>query len=223
MSNPFLSPSQANTRRKFKLIPTLLSILRSAIKEKIARLSLSILSNLVTKSPQFNLPSLSLLHPLSLFASLQQKYTSDPDLVSDLDSLVSSLESFLASQTTFDEYATEIRTGDLSWSPPHRSTDFWKKNARRIVEENNGALVKELARVFDSPNPDPADKTACTILAVAAHDVAMLVREIPEKRRVWEGLGVKSRCLELMQAGDPEVRYEALGAVQAFMEHALSL
>src|SRR5690606_18692600 len=186
--------------------------------------SLSILSNLLQKSPQYNLPPLSLHHPLALLSTLQQKYTSDPDLTADLENLIQALDSFLASQTTFDEYATELRTGDLSWSPPHRNPNFWKTNARRIAEENNSELLHCLARVFQNNTPlNAEDKSACTSLAVAANDVARIVREVPEKRKVLEREGVKVRCLELMQCADSEVRYEALGAVQAVLEHSLNM
>lgn len=60
------------------------------------------------------------------------------------------------------------------------------------------------------------------VLAVAAHDVGVLVREVPEKRKVWEGLGVKARVMNLMADSDASVRYEALTAVRGFLEHAFS-
>lgn len=125
------------------------------------------------------------------------------------------MENYQKSQTTFDEYAAEVRSGHLSWSPPHTNTDFWKKNARRIVEEKQGELVKSLARALSASQ----DKV---VLAVAAHDVGVLVREVPEKRKVWEQLGVKGRIMELMGDSDAQVRYQALTAVRGFLEHAFS-
>lgn len=61
-----------------------------------------------------------------------------------------------------------------------------------------------------------------TVLAVAAHDVGVLVREVPEKRKAWEGLGVKAECMQLMANSHASVRFEALNAVRAFLEHAFS-
>lgn len=80
--------------------------------------------------------------------------------------------------------------------------------------------MKCLARALGAGEEGGArDKT---VLAVAAHDVGVLVREVPEKRKAWENLGVKGRCMQLMADSDASVRYEALTAVRGFLEHAFS-
>ncbi|KAK6529315.1 H(+)-transporting V1 sector ATPase subunit H [Arthrobotrys megalospora] len=198
---------------KYDLIPPLVHLLRSALKEKILRVCLAIITNLITKAPSTNLPSLLLARTLPLLTTLKTRKFTDPDLTADLDTCLSALESFQLTQTNFDEYATEIRSGHLSWTPPHRNQDFWKKNARRIMEENNGELVQCLARVLRESDEK-------LVLAVAAHDVGVLVKEVPEKRRVWDGVMVKARVMELMGDSDPEVRYESLKAVQEFLRYA---
>ena len=38
--------------------------------------------------------------------------------------------------STFDEYASEVRSGKLEWSPPHLSEQFWKQNAGRLNEKD---------------------------------------------------------------------------------------
>jgi len=209
---------------KYEIIPTLTNTLRSALKEKIARITTSILGNLVTKAPNANLPPLLLSNTLPLLQSTLTRFTSDPDLTSDLNYLIDTLENYQKSMTTFDEYAAEVRSGHLRWSPPHKNLDFWKKNAKRIVEENNGELKKCLARALGcdvdaSGQGTPRDKIT---LAVAAHDVGILVREVPEARKAWETLGVKAKVMDLMADSDPSVRYEALTAVRGFLEHAFS-
>ncbi|EWC44333.1 hypothetical protein DRE_01159 [Drechslerella stenobrocha 248] len=198
---------------KYDLIPPLVHLLRSAIKEKILRVCLAIVANLIGKAPATNLPSLLLARLLPLLSTLKGRKFTDPDLTADLDSSLGALEAFQLTQTNFDEYATEIRSGHLSWTPPHRSQDFWKKNARRIMEENGGELVNCLARALRESD----DKI---VLAVAAHDVGVLVKEVPEKRRVWDTALVKSRVMELMGDSDPEVRYESLKTVQEFLRYA---
>ncbi|KAF3917145.1 hypothetical protein ABW20_dc0109888 [Dactylellina cionopaga] len=198
---------------KYDLILPLVHLLRSALKEKILRVCLAITTNLITKAPSTNLPSLLLARLLPLLTTLQSRKFTDPDLTADLDTCLSALESFQTTQTNFDEYATELRSGHLSWTPPHRNQDFWKKNARRIMEENSGELVQCLARVLN----ESEDKV---VLAVAAHDVGVLVKEVPEKRRVWDSLMVKTRVMGLMADSDPEVRYESLKAVQEFLRYA---
>ncbi|RVD83098.1 uncharacterized protein DFL_007499 [Arthrobotrys flagrans] len=198
---------------KYDLIPPLVHILRCALKEKILRVCLAIITNLITKAPSSNLPSLLLSRLLPLLTTLKSRKFTDPDLTTDLETSVTALESFQLTQTNFDEYATEIRSGHLSWTPPHKNQDFWKKNARRIMEENNGELVQCLARWLRESDEK-------VVLAVAAHDVGVLVKEVPEKRRVWDGVKVKARVMELMGDSDPEVRYESLKAVQEFLRYA---
>ncbi|EGX49944.1 hypothetical protein AOL_s00076g585 [Orbilia oligospora ATCC 24927] len=198
---------------KYDLIPPLVHILRSALKEKILRVCLAIITNLINKAPSSNLPSLLLSRLLPLLTTLKARKFTDPDLTTDLETSLTALETFQLTQTNFDEYATEIRSGHLSWTPPHRNQDFWKKNARRIMEENNGELVQCLARWL-------RESEEKLVLAVAAHDVGVLVKEVPEKRRVWDGVMVKARVMELMGDSDPEVRYESLKAVQEFLRYA---
>ncbi|KAF3910274.1 hypothetical protein ABW21_db0205415 [Orbilia brochopaga] len=198
---------------KYDLILPLVHLLRSAIKEKILRVCLAIFANLINKAPSTNLPSLLLARLLPLLTTLKSRKFADPDLTADLDASLEALEAFQLTQTNFDEYATEIRSGHLSWTPPHHSQDFWKKNARRIMEENGGELVNCLARALRESD----DKV---VLAVAAHDVGILVKEVPEKRRVWDTAMVKARVMELMGDSDPEVRYESLKAVQEFLRYA---
>jgi V-type H+-transporting ATPase subunit H len=49
---------------------------------------------------------------------------------------------FPAVFSTFDEYASEVESGHLSWSPTHESEEFWKENVEKIRFEKNGKVVK---------------------------------------------------------------------------------
>lgn len=200
---------------KYDVIPPIAEILRLSLKEKITRLALANLANLATESPSTNLPPLLLSNILPYLQQLSSRFTpaSDPDITADLSSLIEALDSFQSSQTTLSSYRLEIISGHLRWSPPHRNEGFWKRHAREIMDDTE--LVKALSRVFSSSS----DKT---VLAVAANDVGVLVREAPGSRKKWEEEGVKSRVMELMGDSDPEVRYEALKAVQGFLANAFS-
>jgi V-type H+-transporting ATPase subunit H len=186
------------------------------LKEKITRLSLAILANLATKSPSTNLAALLLSNILPYLQQLSSRFTasSDPDLTTDLASLIEALDAFQSSQTTLSSYRLEILSGHLRWSPPHRNDGFWKKHAREILEDTE--LVKTLARVLSS-------STDKTVLAVACNDIGVLVREVPGQRKKWGELGVKTKAIALMGDSDAEVRYEALKAVQGFLANAFSL
>ncbi|KAF8543470.1 armadillo-type protein [Trichophaea hybrida] len=200
---------------KFDLIPPITDILRNSIKEKITRVALAILTNLAFKAPQANLPPLLVTNILPYLQTLSSRFNteSDPDLTQDLATLIATLDGFQSEQTTLSSYRIEVMSGHLRWSPPHRNEGFWKKYAREIIEDKE--LVNQLARVLGNS----ADKT---VLAVACNDVGVLVREVPYVRKRWVDLGVKGRVMELMGDTDPEVRYEALKAVQGFLQTAFS-
>lgn len=124
------------------------------------------------------------------------------------------LEDYTKGQTTFDEYADEVQSGHLRWSPPHRNPTFWRDNARKILEDKQGDLPKKLAEIL-SKNWEQDKK----VLAIAANDVGNLVKEVPEQRTSLEKLGIKGRLLELMQDSDESVRWESLKAVGEWLRY----
>jgi V-type H+-transporting ATPase subunit H len=45
---------------------------------------------------------------------------------------------------THDEYSFELASGHLSWTPVHKSNDFWKENVTKLNEND----YKQLRSVF---------------------------------------------------------------------------
>lgn len=125
------------------------------------------------------------------------------------------LEEYSQSQTTFDEYAAEVRSGHLRWSPTHRNTSFWKENARRIAEENKGELPKKLAEILSKSWENDRQ-----VLAIGCNDVACLVKECPDKKSALERVGLKAKVMELMTSPDESVRWEGLRAVGEWMRYS---
>ncbi|PSK37377.1 V-type proton ATPase subunit H [Elsinoe australis] len=196
------------------LIPLYIALVRISPKEKTTRLLLSTLSNLLTTCPTLKPAAITARLP-SVLQNLSGRHLNDPDLLEDLKSLTELLEEFTKTQTTFDEYAAEVKSGHLRWSPPHRNEAFWRENAKRIVEEDKGALVRKLAEIMGKEwEQDRA------VLAIGANDVAWLVKVCPEKRGTLEKMGVKARVMELMQSADEGVRWEALRAVGEWLRYS---
>ena len=125
------------------------------------------------------------------------------------------LDEYTSSQTTFDEYSAEVQGGKLRWSPPHRDGNFWRENARKIIEEDGGALPRKLAEIMSKEWSDEK-----TVLAVACNDVGWLVKEVADKRSQLEKLGIKARVMELMQDKDETVRWESLRAVGEWLRYS---
>ncbi|KAF2496071.1 vacuolar ATP synthase subunit H [Lophium mytilinum] len=190
-------------------------LLRLSPKEKTTRLLLSTLSNLLSSNQRNLLPAAVLARLPALLTNIQGRHLSDPDAAEDLKSLIDMLDDYTKTQTTFDEYAAELRSGHLRWSPPHRNPTFWADNARRILEENKGELPRKLAEILSKKWE--SDKQ---VLAIGCNDVACLVKEVPEKRAMLEKLGLKGRVMELMQEADETVRWESLRAVGEWLRYS---
>lgn len=202
-----------------ELIALYTQLLRISPKEKTTRLLLSTLLNLISAPSNKStlLPNMTTARLPALLSNLKGRHLSDPDLLEDLKALTETLDDYTSSQTTFDEYAAEVNSGRLRWSPPHRDATFWTENARRILDDDGNALPKKLQEIISKGWED--DKK---ILAVACNDVGWLVKEAPEKRGVLEKLGMKGRVMELMTDSDEAVRWESLRAVGEWLRYSFN-
>ncbi|KAL8841730.1 MAG: hypothetical protein Q9176_003125 [Flavoplaca citrina] len=192
-------------------------LLRLSPKEKTTRVLLSTLLNLLNPSQNRStlLPIATTVRLPALLTNLKARHLTDQDLLEDLNNLTSMLSDYTSSQTTFDEYASEVLAGHLRWSPPHRNANFWRDNARKILDENQAELPKKLMEIMQKKWED--DKQ---VLAIGCNDVAWLVKEAPEKRGQLEKLGVKARVMELMADENEAVRWESLRAVGEWLRYS---
>ncbi|KAL8303677.1 hypothetical protein RB597_004902 [Gaeumannomyces tritici] len=200
---------------EYNIISLYTQLLKLSPKEKTTRLLVSTLHNLLSANRASLLPVATLARLPGFLATLSSRQLTDPDLLEDLKQLREMVEEYMTTKTTFDEYAAEVRLGHLRWSPPHRSQAFWAENARRILEENNGEVVRQLADIMKKPWD--GDKQ---VLAIACNDVGALVREVPERRSQLERLGLKTRVMELMGEADENVRWESLRALGGWLKYS---
>ncbi|KAI9738598.1 MAG: H(+)-transporting V1 sector ATPase subunit H [Cirrosporium novae-zelandiae] len=198
-----------------EIIPLYTHLLRVSPKEKTTRLLLSTLYNLISTNRSFLLPAATLAKLPAILTNLATRHLTDPDLLEDLQALQEMLDDYTKTKTTFDEYAAEVLSGHLRWSPPHRSSIFWRENARKILDDQNSQLPRKLAEIMGKSWDN--DKQ---VLAIACNDVGSLVREVPEKRTQLERLGLKTRVMELMVEGDETVRWESLKALGDWLRYS---
>ncbi|MCJ1308087.1 H(+)-transporting V1 sector ATPase subunit H [Agyrium rufum] len=199
-----------------EIIPLYTYLLRLSPKEKTTRVLLSTLVNLLSPSKNRStlLPTAVAARLPQLLLNLKARHLADQDLIEDLSSLADMLSDYTSSQTTFDEYSSEILASQLRWSPPHRDANFWRENAAKIINENRNELPKKLAEIL-SKSWDH-DKQ---VLAVACNDVGWLVKECPDKRTLLEKMGIKSRVMELMNEPNESVRWESLKATGEWLRY----
>lgn len=213
--NECRSEVKLTSSSEYEIIPLLSQLLRLSPKEKTTRLLVSTLYNLLSTNPKSLLPAAALARLPALLQNVQGRHLSDPDLLEDLKALTDMLDEYTKTQTTFDEYAAEINSGHLRWSPPHKSPTFWAENARKILEYEKGELLKKLAEIMAKPWDN--DKQ---VLAIACNDIGCLVKEVPEKRQQLEKLGLKTRVMELMAEPNEAVRWESLRAVGEWLRYS---
>ncbi|CAO3663627.1 unnamed protein product [Umbelopsis ramanniana] len=199
--------------RQYDIIPLLIDIAKSALKEKVIRVVIASFRNLVEKQPESNLAAMLVAKLLPFTENLSTRKWSDTDIVEDIEYLKTELEENFHSLSTFEEYSSEVETGKLNWSPPHKSELFWKENSQRLNEQDY-RLLRILARLLStSQNP--------LVLSVAAHDIGQYVKySNKDAKKIVQEIGAKQRIMELMTHEDQDVRYQALSAVQKYMTNA---
>jgi V-type H+-transporting ATPase subunit H len=200
---------QINT--KYDVIPLFISAAQAAAKEKIVRVIIATLRNLVTKAPSANLPAMLVAELLPFVKNLAARKWSDEDILEDVNFLRDELEARFESLTTWDEYASELSSGHLSWTPVHDSDLFWKDNVTKLNERDYFYLKRLIELLRSSQDP--------IVLAVAAHDLGQYVKYYERGKKIVTDLGAKTRAMELMSHGSQEVRYQALLSVQRLVSH----
>ncbi|KAM3965650.1 V-type proton ATPase subunit VhaSFD isoform 1-T1 [Aphomia sociella] len=210
------NPLLAEKMNKFNAIPILADILSDSVKEKVTRIVLAVFRNLIEKPEDqqvakehcIAMVQCKVLKQLSI---LEQKRSDDEDIMNDVEFLNERLQTSVQDLSSFDQYATEVKSGRLEWSPVHKSAKFWRENAARLNERGQ-ELLRTLVHLLEKSR-DPV------VLAVACYDVGEYVRHYPRGKHIIEQLGGKQRVMHLLSHEDPNVRYEALLAVQKLMVH----
>ncbi|KAI8981728.1 ATPase V1 complex subunit H [Mycotypha africana] len=195
--------------RKCCIIPTLVELAKTTVKEKVVRVIIATFRNMIEKAPNENLPAMLVAKLLPLCEHLKTRKWTDPEITADIVFVDDALKETSQSLTTFEVFASEVERGMLQWSPSHLSETFWKENAQRL-NENDQRLLKQLTRLLILSE-------SAAVLAIACHDLGQYIKYSgPDGRRYIEGLGAKQRIMELMTHSDPLVKYHALSATQKY-------
>lgn len=186
----------------------LTNVLRDVSAEKVVRISLATLRNILKMSVTLRKEMVG----AGLVAALQNlcfRRWNDEDIRDDLGVLADALEHELASMSNFDVYRAEVLSGALEWTPVHRNDMFWQQNVDKL-ERNQQEVLRCMVRLLH-------ESTDETVLAVACNDLAQFIKYHQRGRVIAQQLGVKARLMELMVKGEGEVRRYALNCVQVLM------
>ncbi|KAJ1926668.1 H(+)-transporting V1 sector ATPase subunit H [Tieghemiomyces parasiticus] len=209
----FDGEASATMDKRYGVIAQAVAIAKAATKEKLARIILATLRNLLTLAPEENQPSMLVNKVLNLCDNLASRKWTDADIPDDVTFLRDELTERFQKLTTWDEYVSEVESGHLSWTPSHNSDAFWKLHAAKLADEN-AHLFHALVACLAQPDQDP------TVLAVAAHDIGQFAKYYSQGKKLVQESGAKAKVMELMTHPNPDVKYQALVAVQILMSHA---
>ncbi|ODV61526.1 H(+)-transporting V1 sector ATPase subunit H [Ascoidea rubescens DSM 1968] len=226
------------------LLKTLITISNDSIKEKIVRLSISILLNFINTTNDLNnnytnkpliakkkkITKILLLNDsLPIITNLNQRKWSDEELIDDLNNLLEILNNSYQNLTTFDEYIIELDSMEFNWSPPHKNKEFWI-NYINNFKLNDWKLFKRLMNLFNSTlsnliiynNDSEKLKTLNKTLAVICNDISNVINLLPESMVILNNLGSKQKIMSLMNSSDINLRYEALKTTQVLVAHSFN-
>jgi len=198
--------------RKYDIVPLLMSIAQSVVKEKVQRVIVATYRNLVVRAPSANLPAMLVAKLLPFIKNLSTRKWSDEEIVDDINFLKEELTKNFESLTTYDEYTSELSSGHLSWTPVHDSETFWRENAAKLNERDYEQLKILVSLLKNSIDP--------LVLAVASHDVGQYIKHYDRGKKPLNDLGGKTRIMELMTHENADVRYQALITVQRLVSQA---
>lgn len=164
----------------------LTSVLREVTSDKVVRISLATLRNILSMSSTLRKEMVGVGLVDALQSPSFRRYDDD-DIRDDLGVLADALESELASMSSFDVYKAEVLSGALEWTPAHRDELFWRENVEKL-ERNQQEVLRCMVRLLHESSDD-------TILSVACNDLAQFIKFHPRGRAIAQSLGVKARLM----------------------------
>lgn len=214
-----------------QLVGNLLAISKELIKLKVVRVAVSTLKNFVavvaSGSEQFSVVKLVLFHDgLNVVKTIQtRKFASngsDEELSNDLTYLNDTLTEVVASKlSSLDQYLVELENPNLlSWSSPtHKSSEFWQENSHKF-KDGNYALVARMMAILSE------DLLSSTGKVIVLNDLQFLIKNLGTDLIAYINTEKHGQYKLLIMnfldhnAGDNELKYEALRTIQYLVGHA---
>lgn len=191
------------------VVQGLVDMARQATKEKVMRVAMLALRNLLTNDKLQLGPEMV---EAGLPKVVQQRITQtkeDEELTGALDSLDVSLKENIQLLSSFEKYKKEVLGDSLDWTPMHTSQQFWKENVEKF-EEKDFQILRVLLKLLE------ASRETRT-LAVGCHDLGMFITNHPHGRSIVTEFRGKELVMRLMMHPEPEVQKQALLCVQKIM------
>eukprot|EP01120_Amphizonella_sp_Union-15-10_P008946 TRINITY_DN3302_c0_g4_i3.p1 TRINITY_DN3302_c0_g4~~TRINITY_DN3302_c0_g4_i3.p1 ORF type:complete len:462 (-),score=115.48 TRINITY_DN3302_c0_g4_i3:16-1401(-) len=190
-----------------ELITNLSDILKNVDIVKVNRLSIAVLRSIVDLEKNTEVMIGCYLH--KTLEHMKNRKWGDEDVESDISILMEKLELKYQDLSSFDVYKSELLSKKLDWTPSHKSERFWRDNCAKFEEDDFFAIrsLKDILATHKNPK----------VLSVACWDVGEFVRFHPRGKAIAQFLNIKSDVMKLLDHTDPDVKKEALLALQKLM------
>lgn len=195
----------------------LLKLIKVTIKEKVTRVSISILLQCCSKQVKgyktFIKNLILLGNGIPTLDSLTGRKYSDEELREGIISLKSILDEEYKELTSIDEYTAELNSKLICWSPPHIDNSFWSDNIDEF-KKDDWKLFKQLINLLIEFKEKNDNKV---IIQILLNDITHVIEYLPESIKILNKLNGKVVIMELLNNSDSRVKYEALKATQALI------
>ncbi|KAI8462608.1 MAG: armadillo-type protein [Monoraphidium minutum] len=190
-------------------IKGLVDVVKAAQKEKVVRVALLALRNLLEEDNLGLAADMVEAGLPKVVAQRSMQTWGDEDIPPVLESMSEALKRGVTVMSSFDKYKKEVMSGMLDWTPMHTSELFWRQNIDRF-EDKDFQVLRVLLKLLE------ASREVRT-LAVACNDLGRFIEAHPHGRYVVSDLRGKELVMRLMSHPDPEVQKRALLCVQKIM------
>ncbi|MEW5299224.1 MAG: hypothetical protein WDW36_002259 [Sanguina aurantia] len=190
-------------------VKALVDVARLAQKEKVFRVTMSALRNLLNYT-ELGLASDMVEAGLPKIVATRQLQTwGDSDIPELLSYLDESLKAGMTVLSSFERYRKEVLSGSLDWSPMHTSELFWKANIDKF-EEKDFQILRVLLKLIEASREFRTQAVGC-------FDLGQFIQYHPQGRYIVADLRGKELVMRLMGHPDAEVQKQALLTVQKIM------
>ena len=202
------SPQHSEQLMESGGVKRVVNFLKSQSMEKVIRISVATLRNLLSHNNPAIAEALIGLNLLPILDTLNRRKFKDADINPDMEEILTALNATIARLSTWDMYHSEVISGNLQWTPAHKNEVFWRENIGRFEEKNYALVAKLIDLLADDDD---------LVREIACFDLGEFSRFAPEGKRVIGKLGGKAKLMVNLQHKNAKVSKAALLATQKLM------
>eukprot|EP01025_Chloroclados_australasicus_P037275 TRINITY_DN37_c0_g1_i1.p2 TRINITY_DN37_c0_g1~~TRINITY_DN37_c0_g1_i1.p2 ORF type:complete len:465 (-),score=79.62 TRINITY_DN37_c0_g1_i1:387-1781(-) len=188
----------------------LMDMLKNAIKEKVVRVALMAIKNLIDEDKSHEIEQQMMEQGIDKILNIRSLQSwGDEDMYEIMEAIDTKLKEDMEVLSSFERYKKEVLSGTLEWSPIHTQDSFWQTNLEKF-DEKDYQILRLLIKLLESSRES-------TTLAVGCHDLAEYISHHANGKQIVSDLRGKEIVMGLMTHPEGEVQKQALLCVQKLM------